>query len=150
MNMKLVWKILLLGIAMWVFISYISTKGKNEVHTAAFAGLKLHLVGTIYDVDPVDHGYYHGFGIIRVRILSSNIQSYDVSQNKYFYCTIKDGKAEIYDHASRDMIGDTLTIDTERQSIKWVGKDGVTIGDGSISVSSLDGYYDYIRAHKQL
>lgn len=129
---------------------YIDSLDKNKVHKTAFEDLKLHLTGVVYDIDPVENGYYHGFGIIRVKIICSDIKEYDQSQSKnYFYCTIKDGRAEIYDHPGQIFIGDTLSINTQK-GIMSVTRKGIVVAKGDISICSIDGYYEYINQHKQL
>jgi hypothetical protein len=140
-----VFVVILLG----VYTFYTNSIEQKDMHETAFDDLKLHLVGVVYDIDPVESGYYHGFGIIRVKIISSDIQEYDQSQSKkYFYCTIKKGSAEIYEHTAEIFVGDTLSINT-RKGIISVNRKGVKVSEGDISLCSVDGYYDYIKKHKQ-
>ena len=87
----------------------------------------------------------HGFGITTLKLLQSNRKEYDARDSiQYYYCVIKDSIAEIYDHASENRIGDTLSINAPHLMLYYRTKEG-TIDSGSMSMSRTDSYYDYIR-----
>ncbi len=87
----------------------------------------------------------HGFGIITLKLLKSNREDYDARDSiQYYYCIIKNGIAEVYDHASETQIGDTLNINAPNLMLYYRTKKG-TMDSGSISMSRTDSYYDYIR-----
>ena len=152
---KKILKIALAAIAAIVFIFLALLAGirdANNFKTSVLKGLNIQLMGVVYDVDYVDEGFYHGSGIVRLRIITSNVKEYHPPASaKYFYCVIKKQKAEIYEGATGVVPGDTITIDTERQliGIFGPGKYGRQHEVGSISVSSDDGYYNYIKHHHQ-
>ena len=126
---------------------YFELKKSHDIKKIALGNLNLQLVGVVDSVDKVKNGYYHGFGIIRLKIINSNVQEYipDSSQ-QYYYCKIRNGIAEIYDHASLTFRGDTITVDTESRLISKI-KNGQKTDEGSIAVCSNEGYYDYISKH---
>jgi hypothetical protein len=104
-------------------------------------------VGVVDSVDYANNGHYHGYGIILLKIIRSNIQEYDPSTTqKFYYCLIKNGEVEIYDHASQTFKGDTLTIDTKSKIKSWI-RNGKKEEQGSISINTNDDYNNYIRRH---
>ena len=76
------------------------------------------MTGIVTDVDEVKG--FNAYGIITVRILKTNITEYDPRDTmEFYYCIIRDSIAEIYDHAFRNMIGDTINIDTKKELQSW-------------------------------
>lgn len=77
----------------WYF--YIDYKEQNRIDKELLENLNLQLTGVIDSVD-VFNGY-GGFGIIRLKIISSNMDDYDPRpDHAFYYCVIKKGTAEIY------------------------------------------------------
>jgi hypothetical protein len=143
--MKRVLTILFFATILVIFFQ-IQFENDNKIRDAAFKNLDLKLVGVVDTVDPVYNSYYH-VGIIRLRIISSNIKEYDPRGTlDYFYCIIKNSHAEIYDHATRTLKGDTLIVNTESM-ITVCRRNETIIDSGSISLCSDKGYYDYILKH---
>jgi len=140
---------IIVGILFICFCFYLDNKQDNEINKVALEDLNLHLVGVVDNVDYVSNGYYHGCGIIRVRIISSNIKEYTPPPDqKFYFCIIKNGKAEIYSGAFGIIYGDTLTINTKRKLMS-VERNGKKEDEGSISVDEDDGYYAYISKHHE-
>lgn len=122
---------------------------KKNVGWHDFKGIEnLRLKGTInYINNDIGNGY-HGRGIIRINILSKNIVHYDPSKyQENYYCKIKDHQAEIYDNNLKDMnIGDTIHIDTSKQTISWTSKNNRRF-EYSISVGE-SGFFEFISKNK--
>jgi hypothetical protein len=107
--------------------------------------INLQLLGVVDTVDKGNH--YHGYGIIRLKVISSNIQEYDPRHKQEFYfCIIKNGIAEVYDHTSATYKQDTLFYDTKLK-IGGFLKNGKKEEVGSISINTDKNYYNYIREH---
>lgn len=105
--------------------------------------LNLQLIGVVDTVDKGNH--YHGYGIIRLKVISSNIQEYDQRlKQEFYFCIIKNEMAEIYEHAFISKV-DTVRIDTRKKMIYYV-EDGKEQA-GSISINADKNYYNYIREH---
>ncbi len=123
-----------------IFIS-LENKRQNKIDRACLEDLNLQLVGV---VDTIDEGRnYHGYGIIRVKIINSNIQEYDPrSQQEFYFCIIKSGIAEIYTHTFVTKV-DTITINTKGKTISYI-KNGKK-EEGSISINANQDYYNYIK-----
>jgi len=98
---------------------------KKEMGWRDFSGLDLKMIGVVTFLnEDVRNGNFHGRGIIRLNILETNLDYYDPRDNQLnYYCLIKDGVAEVYDNTISEMqIGDTIQIDTQEQTIKWLNK----------------------------
>lgn len=94
-------------------IFYRPNDNLEEVGTRNFKGIEnLKLIGEIYEVLD-DIGNYNGTGILRVRIIESNIKYYDPRDKQAnYYCIIKNGKAEIYEGGlSGIKKGDIIHVD---------------------------------------
>ena len=109
--MKSVTLIIVFVLGGLVFLNLNITKQK-EIDKVCLEDLNLQLVGLI---DTIDEGNnYHGYGIIRLKIISSNIKDYDPrSKQEYYFCIIKNGMAEIYDHTPTKLKQDTLIYNTK-------------------------------------
>src|SRR5690554_2030807 len=79
-------------------IFYRPNDNLEEVGVRNFKGIEnLKLIGEIYEVLD-DIGNYNSTGILRVRLIESNIKYYDPRDKQAnYYCIIKNGKAEIYE-----------------------------------------------------
>src|SRR5690606_34158175 len=94
---------------------------KNDREVMAkfdFQGLEdVKLTGIVYFVNKNIGNGFHGRGIIRVKILSSNVNHYDPRNKQInYYCIIKNKKAEIYcTSASYLNIGDTVNINSNNR-----------------------------------
>jgi hypothetical protein len=122
---------------------YLGTKSQNEIDKIGLEDLKLRLIGV---VDTVDKGRnYHGYGIIRLKILSSNLKEYDPrSKQEFYFCIIKNNLAEVYDHTSATFEGDTLVYDTKSKLGAYL-RNGKKEQEGTISINADKDYYKYIK-----
>ncbi len=110
------WILILLGVILVTIFFLYENRVKNDTDREALVNLDLQLTGVVQNLDiPPGH---HAFGIITMIILESNIKEYTPQPNQeFYYCVIKNGVAEIYDHAVGYHIGDTLVIDTKEKII---------------------------------
>jgi len=138
--MRVIVLILVFIIGGIIFIS-LENKRQNKIDRVCLEDLNLQLVGV---VDTIEEGRnYHGYGIIRVKIINSNIQEYDPrSQQEFYFCIIKNGIAEIYTHTFVTKV-DTITINTKGKIISYI-KNGRK-EQGSISINANKDYYNYIK-----
>jgi len=138
--MRVIVLILVFIIGGIIFIS-LENKRQNKIDRVCLEDLNLQLVGV---VDTIEEGRnYHGYGIIRVKIINSNIQEYDPrSQQEFYFCIIKNGIAEIYTHTFVTKV-DTITINTKGKIISYI-KNGRK-EEGSISINANKDYYNYIK-----
>jgi|SRR5690554_3720382 len=85
-------------------IFYRPNDNLEEVGVRNFKGIEnLKLIGEIYEVLD-DIGNYNSTGILRVRLIESNIKYYDPRDKQAnYYCIIKNGKAEIYESELSDI-----------------------------------------------
>lgn len=137
----------LIGISFLILTAWLSCKRNNEANYKALDELNLQLTGVIESFQ--EGGNFSGRGIIRLRVISSNIKEYDPrGKLPYFFCIIKGENAEVYDHVSavRDSVGDTLIYDTKKRLRSEI-KNGVKVNEGSILVSTTDGYYQFIERY---
>ena len=130
----------LIGILIFFFVS---GKQSNKINKIGLSKANLIFSGIVTDVDEVQG--YNGYGIIKMKIISSNIKEYDPRDSiEFYYCLIKHGRAEVYGHAFTNMIGDTLNIDTQKRLMS-IGSKGNESDEGSISINPDKNYYQYIR-----
>jgi hypothetical protein len=100
--------------------------------------LNLKLSGIVVDVDEVKG--FNAYGIITVHILRTNFTEYDPRGSvEFYYCVIKDSIAELYDHAFKSIVGDTLNIDTQRELQSW-GSNWNEKDAGTIHVNADQSY----------
>lgn len=117
-------------------------KKQSEIDKIGLEDLNLQLTGLVDTV--IEGSNYHGFGIIRLKIISSNITEYDPRSKKaYYYCVIKNGIAEIYDHTFISKV-DTVFIDTKNRTMIYT-EDGKKVINSSITINANDDYYQFIR-----
>jgi hypothetical protein len=128
-----------------IIFFHLDTKRKNEIDKVGLEDLNLQLIGVIESVDKGNN--YHGYGIIRLKIISSNIQEYDPrGKQEFYFCIIKNGVAEIYDHTSVIFKKDTLVYDTKAKMGGYL-RNGKKEDYGSISIYGNKDYYEYIKQH---
>jgi len=126
-----------------IFFFSLRAKKQNTVDKVCLEDLDLHLMGIIESVDKGDN--FHGYGIIRLKIISSNIQEYDPrSKQDFYFCIIKKGIAEIYDHTPLEFKRDTVIYDTKAKLGGYL-INGEKVKYGSISINADKAYYDYIK-----
>jgi len=137
--------IVIVGVVFGAWFLRSDSDSRNEAEKNALEDLNLQLTGVVESIQEGDN--FHSYGIIRLRIISSNVQDYDArGKLPYYFCTIKGNMAEVYQHVSklRTFVGDTLTYDTKKKLGARV-KNGRKTEEGSISVSRVDDYYRFIE-----
>ena len=140
--MKRILSVLFALIIISVFI-YIINSRDEEINKVGLEDLNLKFSGIVTEVE--ESNSYNGYGIIRMKILSSNIAVYDPRDTlKFYYCVIKNNIAEVYGHAYSRMIGDTLNVDTH-EKIMSSGSIGNEHNVGSIRINSQEEYYQFIQ-----
>lgn len=85
----------------------------KEVGVYDFAGIEnLKLKGTVMSKKP-NISNFNDTGILRIKIIRSNIKHYDPREYQAnYYCIIMNGKAEVYINTLEPVkIGDTISID---------------------------------------
>lgn len=97
--------------------------GLNAVDRDDFRDIEnLYLVGVVYSTQKVEnkmHGY-HGRGIVRVNVIRSSMDAYDPRNSQAnYYCIIKEGKAEIYEHPGNLNKGDTIILDVKKRKMTY-------------------------------
>ncbi len=136
-------KLFLFGIIGIFICFFLIDKKEEKINKIVLENLNLRLTGVVMNVDEVKG--FNGCGIITVHILTTNITEYDPRDTvEFYYCVIKDSIAEIYDHAFKNMIGDTINIDTQRKLQSWGSKWNES-NAGSIGINPNSSYYDYLR-----
>ena len=144
------WKVIfvILGFLLMVNFFYVEAKKQHKIDKAGLEDLNFQLIGVVDSVDKGEN--FHAYGIIRLRILKSNIKEYDPRPKQQFYfCVIKNGIAEIYDHASLIAKGDTLIYNTKEKMGGYL-RNGRKYQYGSISINSDDSYWNYIHRHQKI
>ena len=132
--------LILIAIVLFSWFFYSQNKRQEEIDKIGLEDLNLQLIGVVDSVDNGDN--YHGYGIIRLRVISSNIQEYHPRwKQEFYFCIIKNGKAEIYEHTFVSKV-DTVTIDTKKKLMSYI-KNGKRVV-GSISINADKSYYNYI------
>jgi len=136
--------IILFLIGGYFFIKRENERG-NEIFERGLEEPGLLFSGIITGIEEVNG--YNGYGIITIEILNSNVNEYDPRDTvDYYYCIIKGKIAELYDHTTGILIGDTLNVDTKKRLIS-TGKKGNEHDEGSIRINSSANYYKYIKQH---
>jgi hypothetical protein len=133
-------------VAVWFFYSIAKSSSDNRKY---FSDLHLTLKGEVLATDVPDG--YNGFGILRVKIIESNISSYDPrGERKNYYCIIKNGIAEIYQIGIRECeIGDTVTVDAGKMEFTIYKKDGTSqVRDMVLYTNEF--FYKYLQKHQKI
>jgi hypothetical protein len=113
-----------------------------------FDELNLQLKGKVLAID-IPQGY-NGFGVVKVKILETNKDYYDPRNDaRNYYCVIKDGIAEIYQHGVFNcQPGDVVIVDVKRRIFTIQKPNGATdIQDIVLYTSEF--FYKYIKKHHQ-
>ncbi len=108
------------------------SEGAERVDENNFKGIEnLHLIGVVTSVQKVQNKFegYHGKGVIRLDLITSNVIEYDPREvQANYYCVIKDGKVEIFEEPARLRKGDTVKLDVRKREMTYIylnGKIGV-------------------------
>ena len=128
--------------------NFFSGNGINVVERDDFRGIEnLYLVGAVDSIQQIINKLegYHGKGIIRVNIVKSNMDEYDPrNQQANYYCIIKNGEAEIYEHPGRLKKGDTITLDVGKRKIIYHHSNENLGGLCNIWISPAS-FFDFIK-----
>lgn len=132
-------------ITAWFFYDVAKTANDDKIY---FNDLNLNLKGEVLAIDIPDN--YNGFGIVRVKILASNINDYDpIGKIKNYYCIIKNGIAEIYQLGIHECeIGDIVIVDTKKREFTIYKKDGSTLIRDMVLYTN-EFFYKYLQKHHQ-
>jgi len=130
---------ILFGIVLISLFFFYENKRTENINNKSIKDLDLKFSGVITEIEEVRS--YNGYGIIRLKLINSNQESYDPRDSlDFYYCVVKNGIAEVYNHAYRNMKGDTINIDTKRKTISY-GSLGHEHDEGDIKLNSSEGYY---------
>jgi hypothetical protein len=147
-NMKMTQIKWFMVLALFAFaIGICNTIKENKGDKKYFDELNLKLTGI---VESVDLSYIpNGFGVAKVSIINSNRHYYDPrDDHEYYYCLIKNGKAEIYQSGLYECaIGDTINVNTRKRI--FLIKNGVKEDIEDIVLSTYDKFYNYVRKNHQ-
>ena len=84
---------------------------------------ELKLKGVVYDLYSPLFPQYHGYGIVRINIVQSNMEFYDPRNRLDEYLLlIKNKKAELYQPTALFTIGDTIEVDMQNKRIIYFSK----------------------------
>lgn len=93
---------------------------------------------------------YSSTGLIYVDMKASTVSHYTQrSQNGYYYCILKDDKAEIIETMDLAEIGDSIVVDGFNHLVTIYGEDGKK-KEKKIWVSDFDLFYRQIKKHHKL
>lgn len=83
----------------------------------------LELSGVVTELYEPGFPKFHGFGIIRLEVLETNIDYYDPRGSKDRYLLlIKDGQSELYEEITLMQVGDTIDIDLKKLKLSYYSK----------------------------
>jgi len=104
---------------------------EKEYSDIYFQNLNLRLSGIVEEKQIVTNDA----GMIYINVLKSNIHSYDIrNSGKYYYCVIKDNKAEIIEGGLSSIeIGDSIIIDSYSKSFS-VYRNGKLVEESALYV----------------
>lgn len=142
---KILWWTMLITFAVIFTIYNVRRDRKNE--RKYFEDLNLKLTGI---VELVDLSYIpNGVGVVDVKIIESNKDFYDPRSNhEYYYCLIKNNKAEFYQQALYECaIGDTIKVDTRKRI--FIIQNGAKRIKEDIVLMKYDKFFDYVRNKHQ-
>lgn len=80
----------------------------------------LKLISVITEVDNLENASVHGYGVISLEIIESNVKFYNPKEKiKRYYITINDKSAELFAYVGTKNIGDTIKIDMSADKEFW-------------------------------
>lgn len=131
-----------------IFLIVYNLRKNSRVNNHYFDELALHLKGEVLAVDAP--GGYNGFGILKVKVLETNINNYDPrNKAENYYCIIKNGMAEIYQLGVYDCKpGDIVIVDTQKKEFTIQKREGGKIVK-DIVLYTNESFYKYVQKHHQ-
>jgi hypothetical protein len=131
-----------------IFFTAISINLKSEAEIDLYMkNLDLKLIGRVTDIKITRQ---HDFGLVSIDVIETNKQYYDTRGNTspgYYFCVIKNGKAEIETSIGSIKIGDSLIIDTEVRKItdfrnnKLLFTDFLSFSDAKSVLDEIKNYH---------
>lgn len=108
-----------------------------------FNKLNFHLIGEVKSVDNPE--YFNGFGVLNIEVHQTTLEYYDRRNlDSFYYCVIRNNRAQIYQFASRDFkIGDLVELDLSDRELKLLRGDKVQVIDIALNVDER--FYKYVR-----
>ena len=86
----------------------------------------------------------NGFGIVKVDMLESNLEQYDIRPRTPFYCIIKNSKAVLLQIGAGDTaVGDTVEVDTDKKRFKAYSQRHKIVKE--ITINDDSRLYDYLE-----
>jgi hypothetical protein len=138
-------------------VFYIQIKNDRAADKFGLDDLNLRLTGVVDSIDRTQAGNYSGYRTVRIKIISSNIKTYDARRvSPCYFCMIRNGIAEIYDQSASDGtgynggydIGDTIKINSRQRMIWWKNKKD-QIDSSVLSVYNGEELYIYAEKYHQ-
>lgn len=109
-----------------VFLAFYTCKTDNrkEVDQYDYSGIEsLKLKGVINDLYKPKFPAFHGYGVLYLDIIESNIKDYDPTEYQANYLVrIKGQKAELFCSFDFFEIGDTIKIDIPNKSMRYYSR----------------------------
>jgi hypothetical protein len=139
---------IIIAFVVLIFLIVYNLRKNSRDSSRYFDELALHLKGEVLSVD-VPNGY-NGFGILKVKVLESNINNYDLrNKSDTYYCIIKNGLAEIYQLGVVECKpGDIVIVDTQKKEFTIQKRDGGKIVK-DIVLYTNEFFYKYVKKHHQ-
>jgi hypothetical protein len=136
------WGVIIVG---YLIYRWTTNHSAEDVY---FKNFHLDLQGVVTAVDIPESS--NGFGIIRVRILTSNIDDYDPrGKYKFYYCLIKRGIAEFYQGgASSCNVDDTVSVNTDNR-VFLIVKPGRTVTQSIVLYDDNPAFFRYAESTHQ-
>ena len=99
------------------------SRRERRISDEYFKKLNLNLSGIVTNVNTVVSGH----GIIYVDIRQSSLKEYNGRLEDYYYCIIRDGKAEILEGTDQIGIGDSIVVDTNNNKFQSFKKGNLVV-----------------------
>ena len=102
-------------------------------------------------VTEFDNSGGHGFGIIRFKVLKSNIQIFNAFQNgKVYFYNINGEDGEIYSYVPASLRkGDMVYVDSEKRKLLYY-RNTKLLTEGDFMLITEDNWIEYVKKEKRL
>lgn len=139
---------LLLGLVLIIIPSIYGEWQQYKAEEDYFNNLHLKLTGVIQYIEQPNG--YNGFGIMGVRVLSSNVTQYNKQGDPPYYCLVKGDSAEIYCSIIETTLGDTVNIDTDKRQMTILRKDGTSTHYTTSYYNEKRFYKRFVKRHQRI